>query len=215
LRKPTSVDELELQLAPYSKTPASFLMKKYLEQYQTPTDIAARMAWTAYMKKHLESSTVLDMGCGMGVLTIAAVLNSAKRSICLDIDAEILEAGSAFIKDHYSSVSPRIIFVCGDATELEFNGVDVVLMNPPFGVVPGNRGLDTLFLISAFRNSRFIYSLHKYSKGFVNLLRRLTLEYGYAVTWFELLDFKIPMTYPRHRRRVYRVKTLFIGLERE
>jgi predicted RNA methylase len=48
-----------------------------LEQYATGAHIAARILHTAHGLGDVEDCTVLDLGCGCGILGIAAVLMGA------------------------------------------------------------------------------------------------------------------------------------------
>lgn len=215
INTPRSKSELEMFLSPYSTIPGSRLFKRELEQYQTPTSLAAHAVWILYMKKKTASSTILDLGCGTGILSIATLLVGARRSICVDIDWDLLVVAIEFVSRNYAGLVYRLIFIMGDVVDMVFTGVDVVLMNPPFGVYRENRGLDLDFLQVAVASAGVVYSFHKYSEGLVEIIKSLASKYGFEIAWFEILDFQIPMIYSRHKRRIYRVKTLFIGLEKK
>jgi len=183
--------------------------KKRLEQYQTPSSLVAHIVWTAYMRGDIEGLTIGDLGCGDGRLSIASILLGAERAICIDIDDEILLHGLRLAESMFPDTVGRIIHVNADVSRIELKGVDTVLMNPPFGIVAGNRGLDTVFLRVAMKTARSIYSIHKYSEGFMKLLGELVDSAGFQVDSYEVLDFEIPMMFETHRRRIYRVKTVF------
>lgn len=206
--------ELEKSLIPYSK-PGSFgVYKQELEQYPTPTSVASHMVWTIRMKNKMVNKTVIDMGCGSGVLSIASLFAGASRVLCLDIDEDILLHAKSLMDKYYSELSYRVILIHGDVLDSLFNNIDTVVMNPPFGVVRRNRGLDIKFLESALLNARYVFSLHKYSDGLVEIVKNITMWRRVEIIWFEILELEIPMLYPRHRKRVHRVKALFIGLEK-
>jgi len=52
-----------------------------LEQYETPSEIAADVLWNAHMNGDLVDKTVADLGSGTGVLGLGAVLLGAKKGI--------------------------------------------------------------------------------------------------------------------------------------
>jgi putative methylase len=207
--------DLELRLANYVELmKEARIFKRELEQYPTPTEVAAHIAWIALMKGHLRDATVLDLGCGIGVLSTASVLASARRAICVEIDRELIEMAVKVVSEKYPEVMYRVLFIEGDALDVEVANVKVVLMNPPFGVQPETRGADLAFLDKALNIANLIYSIHKYSDNLVKLIKEIVEKRGFKFTWLEILNLKIPMMYPRHRRRVYRVKALLVGLEK-
>mmetsp|Transcript_14181 Transcript_14181/g.31004 ORF Transcript_14181/g.31004 Transcript_14181/m.31004 type:complete len:293 (-) Transcript_14181:255-1133(-) len=68
--------------------------KVYLEQYNTPASLAARVVWTSKSNGDLSSdSHVVDLGCGTGMLGIACVF--AMEGWCtvtaVDLDADAME----------------------------------------------------------------------------------------------------------------------------
>lgn len=188
--------------------------KKRLEQYQTPPSIVAHMVWTAYMRGDVEGLTIGDYGCGDGRISIASILMGARRAICVDIDEDILLHGLGTVTSLFPGVAGRVLYVDADVERLGLKDVDTVLMNPPFGVVAENRGLDIVFLKRAMATARSIYSIHKYSEAFMDIAREVAEDNGFILDSYELLDFEIPMMFETHRRRIYRVKTVFIILTR-
>ncbi|MEM3926741.1 MAG: methyltransferase [Desulfurococcaceae archaeon] len=185
-------------------------VKRYLEQYPTPSSIIAHVVWTSFMKSDVVDSSIADYGCGDGRFLVASLLMGGLRGVCVDIDEEILTYGKDNILRYFPELVARIIYIRGDATSIALNNIDLVIMNPPFGVVRRNRGLDIKFLVNAMRISNTVYSIHKYSCGFFRVLRNIVESMNFNIEWFEQLDFEIPMLYNRHRRRVYRVKTVFL-----
>jgi predicted RNA methylase len=55
-----------------------------LEQYATGAHLAARILHTAHALGDVEGRTVVDLGCGCGVLSIAAALMSAGHVVRRD-----------------------------------------------------------------------------------------------------------------------------------
>uniref|UniRef100_A0A7C2BKG6 Methyltransferase domain-containing protein n=1 Tax=Thermosphaera aggregans TaxID=54254 RepID=A0A7C2BKG6_9CREN len=197
-----------------SKIPRPQGLKKRLEQYPTPSWIVAHMSWRAFMNGDVEGRSVADLGCGDGRFLYASFLLGAKLGLCVDIDEEAVKHALSVLNTYFSDYSPRAVFIVGDASQLSFSNVDTVVMNPPFGVVRENRGLDIAFLKKALQYARSVYSIHKYSPGLLNILKDLADSYNSILELTEILDFEIPMIFETHRSRIYRFKSLFIVLRR-
>lgn len=188
--------------------------KRELEQYETPSSIASHILWTAYMKNDIRNKRILEPGCGIARFSIGALLLGADNVVCIDMDREILEFSEKLVSELFHELKSRIVFVYGDFTRLEIQGVDTIIMNPPFGVVKKNRGIDILFLKKALTLAKTVYTLHKYSLGLENMIFEIASIYGFKITYREVLDFPIPMMFITHRRKIYRVKTVFYVLEK-
>jgi len=203
--------ELELLLEKIPRYPKP--LKKY-EQYETPSSIASHVLWKAFLHNDVLDKRVAELGCGVGRFSIGALILGAKTALCIDVDENILVFSKHVVETLYPALSPRIIHVAGDVSDILLNSVDTVFMNPPFGVVKANRGLDMVFLRKALLTSRSIYTIHKYSKGIDRIVTRIADELGYEISHRELIDFPIPMIYETHRRKIYRFKTIFYILRK-
>ncbi|MDH5691072.1 MAG: 50S ribosomal protein L11 methyltransferase, partial [Candidatus Bathyarchaeota archaeon] len=70
-----------------SEIEAHPLPNAYLEQYTTPSKVAAEILYvTAYVYDDIISKTVVDLGCGTGRLAIGAALLGAKEVFGVDVD---------------------------------------------------------------------------------------------------------------------------------
>ncbi len=88
------------------------------------------------MIKHVQKDTdVLDMGCGSGILSIAALLLGAKRATGVDIDENAVKTAkeNAELNDIFED---RLALYCGDVTEDEdlqrkigFEKYDMIVVN--------------------------------------------------------------------------------------
>lgn len=208
---------LELMLESIPRYP---FPRRELEQYETPAHIAAHMLWHAFMNGDLYNRVVVDLGCGSGKLSFGSLLLGAQRVICVDIDDSCLEYGRKImvkLKDYekLASLLHRIIYITVDVNDLLIRDVDTVVMNPPFGVIPGNRGADMVFLRKALQIANNIYTIHKYSRGLENLIQEMSSQLGFNIAYRETLYFPIPMMYVTHRRKIYRVKIVFYVLKKE
>ena len=61
-----------------------------LEQYQTPSPLAAEILHFAFMQRDLDDS-VQDLGCGTGILAIGAKLLGVRNVVGYDADPRALE----------------------------------------------------------------------------------------------------------------------------
>ncbi|MEM0378091.1 MAG: methyltransferase [Thermosphaera sp.] len=197
-----------------SGIPSYRRLKRRLEQYPTPSWMVAHVLWSAFMNNDVEGKIVADLGCGDGRLLYASLILGAKLGVCVDVDEEVLKHAITVFNELFTEYTGRVLFIVGDVSRLSIDGVDTVVMNPPFGVVRGNRGLDLVFLRKALSLARSVYSIHKYSPGLVKILREVALSYNAELVSMEIMDFEIPMVFETHKSRIYRFKSLFIVLRK-
>lgn len=169
-----------------------------LEQYVTPSDIAAKILWFAYMQGDIEGKIVADFGCGTGILGIGALLLEAKRVYFVDIDGDVLEIA----KDNYN----KLKLEGGEFLNVDIVGfdkeIDCVIQNPPFGVKKMHA--DREFLEKALEVSKVIYSFHKIeSEGFIN---KFCCDNNAEAKKIFIFDFPLKATQKYHKKEVYKVK---------
>ena len=82
-----SKKQLEVRL---SKLKQLSSPKASLEQYQTSSDIAAEVLWTAYMNNDIKNKVIADLGCGNGMFGIGALLVGAKKVFFIDSDSDAI-----------------------------------------------------------------------------------------------------------------------------
>jgi len=61
-----------------------------LEQYRTPPELAAHLIHTADLQGDIDGRTVIDLGCGTGMLALGAALRGPRTVVGLDIDPAAL-----------------------------------------------------------------------------------------------------------------------------
>ena len=189
-----SKKELEVIL---SKLKQIDLPKVELEQYFTPSNIAAEVLWLAFMNGDIRDKIVADLGCGNGILGIGAALLGAKRIIFLDADHSSIMAAKHNFKNFKLK---NALFLNKDITHFN-NKVDTVIQNPPFGVQ--NEHADRIFLIKAMKLSDIVYSFHKLeSRKFIEALAR---DYDFRLNSLLKFKFEIKKTQKFHTKKVYSV----------
>jgi len=183
--------------------------KILLEQYPTRPHIAACMIHTmASTFDDVEDRSILDLGCGSGVLTIGCVMLGAATVLGLDLDPDALDTCQqnleAFDIDNVDLINGNVT----DADQILRQKFDVVIMNPPFGT-KHNKGLDLLFLEKGIKlATRAVYSLHKTST------REHVLKKGEA--WgtkpqvVAELRYDLPATYKHHKKASVDIEVDFI-----
>lgn len=178
-----------------------------LEQYATPSSIAADWVWTMAMKREVSGRMALDAACGPGILGIGLLLMGAKKVFFLDKDAKILKT----CRENYDHVQREYEigeakFILGDVSLFD-QEVDLVVQNPPFGTKEAHA--DKKFLEKAFSVSKVIYSMHKYStRSFVEAVCR---DHGFKITEVWRYDFPIKAAFKFHEKPV---QTVDVGLWR-
>jgi len=139
--------------------------KPSLEQYSTPSEIAGDLLWDAFMKDDISGKTIVDAGCGNGILGIGALLLGAKKAIFVDIDSKAIECTENNLK---SLGLKNYELINSDLFDLNLSA-DTILSNPPFGVQ--NPGKDRDFLMKCSQFAHKLYIIYK--GGGLNILQKL------------------------------------------
>jgi len=200
--------ELELERVPHYKRPS-----KRLEQYVTPSDIAADLLWEAFMRGSIRGKTVVDLGCGTGKLAYGSILLGASSAICIDLDVEALKAARDFIKRiiERKDLGGLVEFVATDirvSNPLRGSKECTVIMNPPFGV--WSRGADIEFLEEALQICHRVYSIHKRSEGFFKKLNGLGRDLKVKYKVLKVANMKLGMSMPEHYKKVHSFPVILI-----
>jgi len=179
--------------------------KAKLEQYMTPSSLAAELLWQAYLDGNIEGKIVADLGCGTGILAFGAAILGAKKVYGYDIDKDAIETA----KKNYKLLLETKIPLCEvefitDAIENVNQKFDTVVMNPPFGIQKGARGADKKFLERAFKIAKFIYSFHKKEK--TDFPEIIAQENEFIAILFAERDFSIKATMEFHQKKKYEIK---------
>jgi putative methylase len=166
-----------------------------LEQYHTPPDLAAHLVHVADLEDDIEDETVLDLGCGTGMLTLAAALRSPARAVGVELDAEALATARA--NERRVGARADVAWVRADATRLPLDPpACTVLMNPPFGAQDGNEHADRAFLATAAAVSRVSYSVH--NAGSEAFVESFAEDNGGEVTHAFRAELELPHQFDHH-----------------
>lgn len=171
--------------------------KVKFEQYQTDPEIAAEIAWFAFMNNDIKDKIVADFGCGNGVLGIAALLLNARQVYFIDIDNDSI----LLTKQNLNSLKlQNYILLHQDISKFN-KKIDTVLENPPFGIqVPYS---DKPFLEKAMEVSNIIYSFHKIESR--QFIETLASDHNFKVDFILPLKLPIKKTQKFHKKPVYPV----------
>ena len=158
--------------------------KSELEQWRTPGRIAAETA----LLSEPEGKSVIDLGCGTGILSIAVSLLGAKKVIGVDIDTTTLEIA----RKNSEQLNLPITWVNKNALSWEpEERADTCLMNPPFDF---KHDLDTRFVEKALAISGTVYALLS-SRG-----RQYWLDH-YSAEVLQEFDFPLKQQQWFHKRK--------------
>ena len=101
-----------------------------LEQVATPPEEAAQLLWEGQTRGDISGKTVLDLGCGTGVLAIGAALLGAQGVVGIDVD----EAALGIAERNAADQGVDVHWIRAQIQDLSPRPCDTVVMNPPFGV---------------------------------------------------------------------------------
>ncbi|MFC7028096.1 METTL5 family protein [Halomicroarcula sp. GCM10025324] len=168
-----------------------------LEQYRTPPDLAAHLVHTADLQGDVEGRTVVDLGCGTGMLALGAALRSPETVVGLDIDPAPLATARQNERKVGSTTS--VSWVRGDATAAPLCPPveeTTVVMNPPFGAQSGNEHADRQFLETAAELSGVSYSVH--NEGSREFVEAFAADNAGEVTHAFETEFELPRQFDFH-----------------
>ena len=199
--------DLELELSKL-KTLSSPSWK--LEQYTTPSNIAADWIWQMTLNGDVISKVILDAACGNGILGLGLLLMGAKKVFFIDKDPEAIKIAL----DNYNLLKAE--YELGEAKFLNedislFDGiVDLIMQNPPFGTKEMHA--DKKFLEKAFSLAPLVYSMHKSStRRFVEAISK---DFNFRITKYWHYEFPIKAAYSFHTKPVKKIEVTVWRLEK-
>lgn len=178
----------------------------WLEQYQTPPELAADILWNAYMSGDIENKKVCDLGCGTGIFSIGASLLKAKQVLAVDKDPKVIETAKRNAKKYDTDIE----FIVSDIKDFDTKNVDTVIQNPPFGCQ--KKGADLPFLKKALEIAPVIYTMHR-SCTFDYLKRKID-EYQGVIVDKMSVNYPIPNTMDWHDEKVKKISVDVMKIEK-
>ena len=176
--------------------------KDYLEQYQTPASVAGEMIHYISNNYSIQNYSIADLGCGTGILGIAAALCGCKNVFLFDIDEEALEIAKNNVES--LELNDNIQIIQTDVNQLKLckklnKFFDLVITNPPFGIRSEN-GADVEFLKTAsYLCNNTIFSSHKFST--VNFLKKFYNKHGVSDIKSFKIEYNLPKTYKFQKKK--------------
>ena len=202
--------ECELQqLESFKSTPG--LAKVHLEQYDTPPHVAGHLLFEIQQQYgDIEGRSIVDLGCGCGVLSIGCMLLGASSVLAVDIDKDALDVARENA-DCFKGITFLECDVRGLCVSDIASSVDTVIMNPPFGTQPTSSGMDRVFLEKAIQLSDIVYSMHKTSTT-KHLTQIVTKEMGVVMKPITTVSYNIDRMYRHHKRASSDIKVDLIRI---
>lgn len=169
-----------------------------LEQYPTPSNIAAEWVWNMALKGEVAGKVIVDAGSGPGILGIGLLILGARKVIFIDKDSEaiqICQHNYDNIKEEYEIGQAE--FIAHDFSL--FDGeADIVVQNPPFGTKQEHA--DKKFLEKAFAVAPIVYSMHKWSTQ--KFVEAICKDYSFQITDVWRYEFPIKAAFKFHEKPV-------------
>lgn len=167
-----------------------------LEQYSTPSEIAADWIWNMANLGDTTGKVIVDAACGPGFLGLGALLLGAKKVIFADKSKEALEIcqrNHNRLKEEFEVGGSE--FIPGDIADFDAKA-EIWIQNPPFGTKV--KHVDKLFLEKSFSLSPIVWSMHKLSTTkFVEAIAR---DNDYEITHHWKYDFVIKKKFEFHKK---------------
>lgn len=176
-----------------------------LEQYSTPADIAADIVWDAFAEGDIQGKSVADLGCGNGVLSIAAKLMGASEVLGVDLDPKALKVAS----ENAKAIGLDITFLEGDVSSVE-GKFDTVVQNPPFGAQ--KRHADRAFVKKSLELAPRVYSLH--NAGTETFVANMVKSLGAKCRPVKRFKFEIPFAFEFHKKPKESFSMVLLKFER-
>jgi len=201
------MNKKELQIA-LSKLKTPTRIKRRLEQYFTPCDVASDVAWTIALTEGIEDKVVADFGSGVGTLGIAMALLGAKKVYLIEKDPDLYE----YLKANVAMFSLRNVEIVMDDVFNFHKTVDLVVQNPPFGIEHPNKTIDIAFIKHGLDLAEVVYSIHHLGKATEKKFSKYLKDH--RIERIKVYDFMVKRVLPTHKKPVHRFKVALYRITR-
>ncbi len=167
-----------------------------LEQVATPPEWGARLLWDAHARGDITGKSVLDIGCGTGILAIGAALLGAGSVTGIDGDERALKVAKSNAQRTQVSVDWKL----GRIPETPIEPAETIVMNPPFGVQ--KHGAIVPFLqvaVSALKKGGGMYFFA--GPGSQRLIERNVLPHSIRLEEHSRSTWRFPPVFAFHTER--------------
>lgn len=167
-----------------------------LEQYPTPSNIAAEWVWNMAMKGEVAGKVIVDAGCGPGIIGIGLLLLGARKVIFIDKDAESIR----ICRQNYEKIQEEYEISAAEFIAHDFSlfdgEADLVVQNPPFGTKQEHA--DKKFLEKAFAVAPIVYSMHKWSTQ--KFVEAICKDFNFKISEVWRYEFPIKAAFAFHEK---------------
>lgn len=178
------------------------------EQYQTPAPLAARLLFDAALRGDIEGRSVLDLGCGTGILAIGACLLGAAKVWGVDQDPVALKTATANASHQMVEIE-FIEALIGEGLQVPVPGpVDTVIMNPPFGAQKEHA--DRPFIDAALSLGRTVHGI--FNSGSAAFVTTYVQDRARVVSMTSAM-LEIPRTFSFHTKDCVEIPVEIMVLE--
>ncbi len=192
-----------------SEIEANPLPKAYLEQYTTPSNVAAETLYlAAYVYDDIIGKTVVELGCGTGRLAIGAALLGAGDVFGVDVDPVAVRVAQK--NAEIMGVKEKTHWIVADIDVVE-GTFDTILQNPPFGVQ--RRRADRRFITKSLELSSTVYSFHKGGDSNREFIKRFIEEHGGKITNIFPMTMEIPRMFKFHTKKKQNIQADLYRIE--
>lgn len=186
------------------------VLKVSLEQYTTPSELAAELLWNALMQGDIENKDVADFGAGTGILGLGTMILGAKSVYLIEKDLSAIETIQKNIDRLKSEITGKIEVINKDITGFS-KKINTIIMNPPFGTK--QKHADKAFLEQAFKCAPVIYTIHKTSTE--NFINKITDDNNYQITHQWKYTLQLKASYKFHKKPAKNVQITIFRLEKK
>jgi len=201
--------------------------KLEFEQYITDAVATADLIYhIAFEQNDLQQNLIVDLGCGPGNLTIAALLCDATHVIAIDIDSDVLEVlnhnlDNLELKNNVTVLnsdirtddfSQKIQIIIEEYKKSHPECLRIItISNPPFGV--HQKGIDWQFIQQAMKFSDVIYSIHLGNPKSREYLEKKIEQNGGKITFKAQLALMLKASYVDHKQHIKPIQTDVFRIE--